>query len=324
MTATTDPMPPPTDHPAQPNARRHAVATLGNFDGLHLGHAALITRVIERARALDARSVVVTFEPHPVAVLAPERAPKRIFPADEKRRALDATGVDEVVALPFDRALAAQTAEVFTETFLVGRLSCAHVVVGHDFTFGAGRRGNAEVLARLGADWGFTVELVDAVGLDDGLVVSSSAVRRAVSAGDVALAARLLGRPFEVIGPVVHGARRGRALGFPTANIAARNELLPLPGIYAAWLDAGGAPLPAAVSVGHNPTFGPHALSIEAHVLPEAAGPNLDLYGREVRLGFVHRLRDEVAYTTVEALVVQIEADVRACRALLASDATAP
>jgi riboflavin kinase/FMN adenylyltransferase len=298
--------------------------TLGNFDGLHRGHAALITRVLDRARSSGARSVIVTFEPHPVAVLAPERAPKRIFPAGEKRRALLATGIDEVVELSFDRALAAQTAEAFTETFLVGRLACAHVVVGHDFTFGAGRRGNAEVLARLGADWGFTVELMDAVGLEDGLVVSSSAVRRAVASGDVALAARLLGRPFEVLGPVVHGARRGRALGFPTANIAARNELLPLPGIYAAWLDAGDGPLPAAVSVGHNPTFGPHALSVEAHVLPEAAGTNLDLYDREVRLGFVHRLRDEVAYTTVEALVVQIEADVRACRALLTPPPTAP
>ena len=153
--------------------------------------------------------------------------------------------------------------------------------------------------------------------MQDDTVVSSSEVRRAVASGDVARAAELLGAPFALLGPVVHGAKRGRAVGFPTANIAARNELCPSPGIYAAWLDVGAGPLPAAVSVGHNPTFGPHALSVEAHVLPEAAGPALDLYDREVSLLFVERLRDEVAYTTVEALVAQIEADVRQCRGLL-------
>jgi len=296
---------------------RRSVVTIGNFDGVHRGHAALLSRVVERARAIDADAVVVTFEPHPVAVLAPERAPRRIYPADIKRARLLAAGIDRVLELAFDRTLAAQTAAAFVDATLVRALSACHVVVGHDFSFGAGRSGNAAVLTALGAERGFTVEVVDALRLQDDSVVSSSEVRRAVSSGDVARAAELLGAPFALVGPVVHGAKRGRALGFPTANIAARNELCPSPGIYAAWLDAGAGPLPAAVSVGHNPTFGPHALSVEAHVLPEAAGPAFDLYDREVSLLFVERLRDEVAYTTVEALVAQIEADVRQCRALL-------
>jgi len=310
---------------ADRQTKRHSVVTIGNFDGVHRGHAALLSRVAERARATDADAVVVTFEPHPVAVLAPDHAPRRIYPADVKHARLRAAGMDHVVELAFDRVLAAQTATAFVETTLVQALATRHVVIGHDFTFGAGRTGNAKVLAALGVAHGFTVEIVAALHLPDGVVVSSSEVRRAVAGGDVARAAELLGAPFALVGPVVHGAKRGRALGFPTANIAARNALCPSPGIYAAWLDVGagllagsGATLlPAAVSVGHNPTFGTHALSVEAHVLPEAAGPALDLYDREVSLLFVERLRDEVAYTTADALVAQIEVDVQACRALL-------
>ena len=297
-----------------------AAVTIGNFDGVHLGHQALLRRVGDFAATQGLASVVLTFEPHPVRVLAPALAPPLITRLDEKLRLLAAHGVEAAVVQPFDRDFAALSPTAFVERVLVDALGVRALVVGHDFTYGARRGGTTETLRAAGEQHGFTVEVVSAQAVGSGLVASSSKVREFVLEGRMDGAALVLGRPFSLVGTVVAGAQRGRLLGFPTANLAPESELLPRTGVYAGWLDWDGALRPAVVNVGHNPTFveASGRPGVEVHVIG-AAG--LDLYDRRCRLWFAERLREERRFDGVDALVAQIGRDRDEAAALLATRA---
>jgi riboflavin kinase/FMN adenylyltransferase len=282
----------------QPRPRRVAV---GEFDGVHLGHREVIA----------GSDTVLTFEPHPLAVIRPEAAPRLLTSLETKIELIAQLGVQELVVIPFDDRFAAQTPAEFIAQVLVGAMCATHVSVGENFRFGHGAAGGTAMLA---ADPRFETRVVELVEVD-GEIVSSSHIRALVSAGDVTHAARLLGSPFQMRGEVVHGDERGRLLGFPTANIVPDEELVcPGHGIYAAWADGAGA----AVNVGVRPTFGTgRAVLVEAHLLDR----DEDLYGRLLRLDFVARLRGERRFDTAEALVEQMRIDVARTRQLLASPA---
>ncbi len=293
-------------------ALQKSVATLGNFDGIHLGHRALIEGAVGDGRALGVPAVVLTFEPHPLKVLAPGRAPKMILAHKDKMQMLQALGVDIVVVQHFDPAFAGIAAEQFVRRFLVERLRSAKIWVGRDFRFGQGRKGRAEDLKRWGGESGFEVAIVEPI-LVDGARVSSSRAREWIEAGQVDRVPSLLGRYHFVSGRVVTGRRRGRDLGFPTANIAARTELIPRDGIYATIFHLGEKDLPSVSSVGTNPTFGAGPRTVESFILNFSG----DIYGAPVRLSFVKRLRDERAFSSAESLVAEIARDVERARETL-------
>lgn len=293
--------------------------TLGNFDGIHLGHQALIKNAVDDAKRLAIRSAVLTFEPHPLRVLAPDRAPKMLLTHKDKMQLLQGLGVDCVVIQQFDAAFAAIAAEDFVRKYLVERLRAKRVWVGKDLRFGKGRAGDVEKLRRWGELWGYDVGIVEPV-MVCGERVSSSRIRELIGAGEVAAVEPMLARYHFLSGKVVSGHRRGRELGYPTANIATRAEILPRDGIYATWFQLGDAVLPSVTSIGLNPTFGAGPRTVESYIL------NFDreIYGESVKLSFAARLRDEVKFTSVPALVEQIRADVAAAATLLApSDLTA-
>lgn len=306
---------------------------LGAFDGLHLGHQALI----DRARRRGERVGLVTFDPHPQQVLAPERAPQLLHTAVQRRRISADLGLTHLVLLPFDRAMAQMSAERFATDVLLQGLRPHAVVVGEDFRFGHDRQGDGPMLAQRLAPAGIAVERVGPVpvpaaartdDMDPSSKLGATAIRRAVTAGEVERAGVMLGRWHAVAGTVVEGAKRGRTIGFPTANIDAPGAFMPAPGVYAGalavWSPEGphaGRVWPAVANLGRNPTFvegsGGTPLHLEAHVLDQALGE--DLYGLEVEFSFVARLRGEQRFDGPAALVEQIERDVRAARPVLAS-----
>ncbi|MGE0454208.1 MAG: bifunctional riboflavin kinase/FAD synthetase [Vicinamibacteria bacterium] len=287
---------------------------IGNFDGVHLGHQALVRRIVERARATTGSAVVLTFDPHPARVLAPERAPEALLTLEQRAELLAGLGVDRLAVLPFDAAMAGLAPEAFAERVLAGALGARAVVVGEQFRFGRGRSGDVAMLRAAGARLGFEVLSVAPV-VEAGVRVSSSRVRAALAAGEVELAGRLLGRLPFVDGRVVRGDGRGRQLGFPTANLDVLNQALPGPGVYAAWCRLpDGRMHGAAANVGRRPTFGGGDLTVEAHLLDHAG----DLYDRTLRLSFVRRLREERRFDGGDELARQIGADVHAARAALA------
>ena len=305
-------------HGALTRPLRGPAVAIGNFDGVHRGHAALLARARGFADAHGGEAVALTFDPHPTQVLAPHVAPRLITTLARKLELLAQHGLDATVVEPFTAALAALSAPAFVEQVLVRALGARHVIVGHDFTYGKGRAGTVTTLAAEGARHGFTVEVVEAVEVA-GEVASSTRIRGYLRGGDLERAAALLGRPWDVDGVVVRGAGRGKGLGIPTANVAPEGELLVSPGIYAVTLarqDRDRQPLPAVASLGTNPTFvDGGALTLEVHVLDFDA----DLYGEVVRVGFVARLRDEARYDSVEALLHQIDLDITAARARFAA-----
>lgn len=299
-----------------------SVVAIGKFDGVHSGHRAVIARARVDAAAAGARVVAVTFDRNPLALLRPEICPDSLVGADQKLRLLADAGVDATLMLTFDRDLADLGAREFVEHVLVGALGVRIVMVGADFRFGRGGAGNPDLLRELGAEFGFDVDVVDDVrAIDAGRRVSSTWVREMLDAGDVAGAARLLGRPHAVRGEVVHGLKRGRELGFPTANLSPALEgFVPAEGIYAGWLVDEGMPgsgaseprssvrYPAAISIGTNPTFDDvDVRQVEAYVLDET---DLDLYGHTVEVEFVSRIRGMVAFEGVDKLIEQIADDV--------------
>ncbi len=290
-----------------------SAVTLGNFDGVHRGHQAILSRVAEVAHASGGEAVALTFHPHPVAVLRPEHAPPLITSLRDRIRLLASTDLDVLVLQHFTPAFAALSAEAFVERFIVERLGATRVIVGHSVSFGQGRRGDAGVLTALGARHGFGVEVVGPIAVD-GHDVSSSAVRRAIAAGDVALAATLLGRPHRLSGRVVSGRRRGATIGFPTANVNVRAGMWPPDGVYAVRMLRGDAWLDGVANIGTNPTFGDTGRTLEAHVFDFDA----DLYGERVSVAFVARLRGEITFPSVETLVAQIARDADDARAILA------
>ncbi|MBI2710508.1 MAG: bifunctional riboflavin kinase/FAD synthetase [Actinobacteria bacterium] len=306
-----------------PRPEGGTAVTIGAYDGVHLGHREVIRQVRERAAERRLRSAVVTFDRHPAMVVRPESAPLLLTDLDQKLELLAGTGVEYTVVVTFDGDRAAEPAEEFVEEVLVGCLHARAVVVGDDFHFGHERKGNVDLLRRIGEDRGFDVSGVALVGPDgtpagEAGRVSSTAIRRALRAGELDRANAMLGRPHEVRGLVSPGDRRGRELGFPTANVAVPGDiLLPADGIYAGWfVRLDGTTLPAAISLGRRPTFyeEAHASLLEAHVLDFDG----DLYGEHVAVRFVGRLRGEERFESVDALVAQMVRDCDRARALLA------
>ena len=307
-----------------------SVVTIGNFDGVHRGHQQVLTQLLRTAGQHAARSVVVTFDPHPALVHRPDSAPELLMGLQDKLDALADTGVDAVLVMKYNLTLAAMTPEEFVVNVLLDGLHAAHVVVGHDLRFGVGNSGDVGTMQELGRKLGFGVHVVNEFGAegfpvhDDGGTdrrCSSTWVREALAEGDVETAAAVLGRPHRMRGEVVHGAARGRALGFPTANLDhGATGYVPADGIYAGWLvDESGTRWPAAISVGSNPTFDGVSRQVEAHVIdrPEEEVEDFNLYGQTVVVEFTSRLRGMVAYRGPEALVEQMRLDVAQAHDLL-------
>ncbi len=290
-----------------------AAVAVGNFDGVHRGHQALVAAAVARARGTGGAAVVLTFDPHPARVLRPDKAPATLTTLAQKEELVAALGIDRLIVLPFDSRLAALSPEAFAREVLEGTLGARHVVVGESFRFGRARAGDARTLETLGPRHGFDVQVVPPV-LHAGRVVSSSRVRGVLAAGDVREALELLGRPYAVDGRVVRGEGRGRRLGIPTANLATDDQLLPAHGVYAGRCRTpGGEWRLAVVNVGERPTFGGAEVTLEAHLIDFAG----DLYDARVRLELHARLRGEERFASAELLVERIQQDIRAARALL-------
>ncbi|HEX3794593.1 MAG TPA: bifunctional riboflavin kinase/FAD synthetase [Acidimicrobiales bacterium] len=295
--------------------------TIGAYDGVHLGHRALLRDLCLRAEAAALSTVVVTFDRHPASVVRPDSAPKLLTDLDQKLELLAECGIDRTLVVPFDRTRAEESAEDFVREILVDALEARLVVVGEDFHFGHGRKGNVALLTELGQGYGFEVIGVSLTG-DETEAVSSTRIRTLVAAGAVEEAATLLGRPHEVRGPVVHGdGRGGPELGFPTANVELAEDIArPADGIYAGYyIRPDGTRYEAAISVGRRPTFyepGTASVLVEAYLLDFEG----DLYGELGRVSFVRRLRDELQFDSVEALIAQMHQDVAEARRVLAAD----
>ncbi|AFR28396.1 bifunctional riboflavin kinase/FAD synthetase [Arthrobacter sp. Rue61a] len=306
------------------------VVTIGNFDGVHRGHQHVLSQLTDTAKRHNIPSVAVTFDPHPAQVHRPDSAPELIMGLQDKLEALGDTGVDAVLVMKYTLELAAMTPLEFVREVLLEGLHAAHLVVGHDLRFGAGNAGDVVTMQELGDQLGFGVQVVNEYGAggfpvhhdgDTDRRCSSTWVREALSEGDVVTAAAVLGRPHRMRGEVVHGAARGRDLGFPTANLSHDSTgYVPADGIYAGWLiDQTGTRWPAAISVGSNPTFDGVSRQVEAHVIdrPEENVEDFNLYGQTVAVEFTQRLRGMVAYRGPEALVEQMCLDVAQAHELL-------
>lgn len=299
---------------AVPARLRGGIVALGNFDGFHLGHQAVVGRAVARARAEGRPALVATFDPHPVRYFRPDAPPFRLTTLDQRARLFAAAGADAMLVFHFDAALAGLTAEAFIAERLAGLLGAVGVVTGEDFTFGRGKGGNVDVLRTLGPAHGITAEAVGAVTLD-GEPVSSSRIRAALQAGDCATATRLLTRPFAIEGEVIHGDKVGRTIGYPTANLNLDRYLRPRYGIYAV---RGRLPdgrlLDGAASLGIRPTFDPPKELLEPFFFDFAE----NLYGQVIEVELHAFLRGEEKFETIEALKVQMDADCRRAREILA------
>lgn len=292
---------------------RDTVVTVGSFDGLHLGHRAVLAEIADRAGRTGRRSLVLTFVPHPLEVVNPAAAPPRLTLDDERRELLAQSPVDAVAFLPFTRELSQYSPEAFVD-LLLERFGLRELVIGHDHGFGRGRSGDEHLLQALGAARGFTVDVVPAIRVD-GREVSSTLIRRAVAGGDLGTAARHLGRPYAMIGDVIRGEGRGRTLGFPTVNIAVpdRRKLLPPDGVYAVRVEWAGGRSGAMMHMGPRPTFGDTRATLEAHLFDAAP----DLYGAAVKVSWIARLRDVRAFPGPDALRAQLQQDRTAALAAL-------
>ncbi|MGQ0576362.1 MAG: bifunctional riboflavin kinase/FAD synthetase [Pseudonocardia sp.] len=304
---------------AVPTGWGRSVVTVGVFDGVHRGHQQLIARAVARGHDRGLPAVLVTFDPHPAEVVRPGSHPARLTSLPRRADLVEALGIDAFCVLPFTPELARTEAAEFAHEVLVERLHAAAVVVGRNFTFGHRAAGDVALLARLGERFGFAVEGLDLITdptVDGGVTFSSTYIRACIDAGDIAAATAALGRPHRVEGVVVHGERRGRDLGFPTANLAcAPYSALPADGVYAGRFALGDRSLPAAVSIGTNPTFSGRVRTVEAYVLDV----DEDFYGHHVGIDLIHRLRGQERFDGVEPLVAQIRRDVDRTRELLGS-----
>lgn len=293
----------------------HPVLALGNFDGLHRGHLKIIERVKRGAAEHGGTAMAMTFDPHPPRVVRPDKAPPLLMTIEQRLEALDRTGIRATAVVRFTPELSQWEPETFVRSVLVEWLRVSEVWVGANFLFGHGRSGNFTLLRTLGQRYGFRAEKIDPVRYKE-FVVSSTRIRRLVAEGRVDEAAALLGHPYVITGTIVEGRRRGRELGFPTANLQSANELVPPDGVYATTIEIEGIVHAAVTNVGVNPTFGDGTgQTVETHVLHYDGG---ELYGRRVHLGFVQRLRDERRFPDVDALRAQIDADCRRAERLFA------
>jgi riboflavin kinase / FMN adenylyltransferase len=301
---------------ALPRDGRPSVVTVGTFDGVHRGHWEVLQEIGRRARSVGGRSILVTFHPHPLRVVRPEQAPPLLTTLGEKREILAESGLEYVVFVPFTRTLQRYPARRFVEEILLGRIGMDELVIGYDHGFGRDREGGVETLREIGREFGFAVDVVEAFHLD-GEPVSSSRIRRLLAAGEVAAAARLLGRPYQLSGVVVRGERKGRELGFPTANLEVSDaeKMLPREGVYAAWGWVRGARVGGLLHLGPRPTFPGFAPTVELHLLDFGG----DLYGEHLRVDVVDRIRGVAPFASADALVRAMREDERAGRALLAA-----
>jgi riboflavin kinase / FMN adenylyltransferase len=286
-----------------------SVVTIGNFDGIHLGHQALLRSAVDEAKRRDLASVVFTFEPHPLKLLAPERAPRLLLAPEDKMELLESFGVHTVVAQRFDRQFSSLSAEEFVRRCIAGRLKTRKIWVGRDLRFGQGRKGSVDDLVRWGDAFGFEVGIIDPILLN-GVRISSSEIRRLIEEGRVDEVKPMLGRYHFLSGRVVGGHNRGRELGFPTANISNRTEVVPLDGIYATIIEINQKPLLSVSSIGVNPTFGNGPRTVESFVFDF----DRNVYGENIKLSFVRRIRDERKFSSVDALIGQMNQDVIAAR----------
>lgn len=291
-----------------------SVLTIGNFDGVHRGHAEIFRQLKRRGNDMGLPTVVVTFEPHPLKLLAPGSAPPLITTFAQKRNLIAAAGIDCMAVIDFTREFSLCTAEAFVRDVLCDCLGMRHIIIGHDYAFGRGRQGNYATLSRLATECGFTLEDVEPVG-EDNTIFSSSLARRLVASGNMGAAANILGRYHVLSGQVVHGREIGNKLGFPTANIATANELIPPDGVYAVMVAVGDTILQGACNIGINPTFNGSERTIEVFLLDFAG----QIYDRELSVSFVQRLRDVKKFPDMETLIHAIARDVERTRTILAT-----
>jgi riboflavin kinase / FMN adenylyltransferase len=292
------------------------VVTVGTFDGVHLGHRDVLRRLGERARAANLKSVLVTFDPHPLEVVNPAAAPPLLTVGDEKSEVLATCDLDYVVVLPFTQELAMYTAEQFVTDVLISRVRMRELLIGHDHGFGRNRGGNVDMLRSLAETRGFVLDVIEPVGTDDRHPFSSTAIRRAIAGGDLQRAASALGRPYSISGDVQRGAGRGRALGFRTINLSslAPRKLLPPGGVYAVRVESPRGRFGGMMNLGPRPTFNESSVQLEAHLFDA----DVDLYGARVRVELIERLRETRRFETPQALSAQLALDeVAARRALL-------
>jgi riboflavin kinase/FMN adenylyltransferase len=294
---------------------KNPALTIGNFDGVHLGHQVLYQRVKEWARKLDGESVVMTFHPHPMRILVPENDLSFITSHERKMELIAACGIDTAIVIPFRRDFAQISARDFVEKILVGTIGVKAIVVGHDYRFGRKREGDIDYLTRLGVEFRFAVDIVPAIQID-GMLVSSTKIRQLVKGGQLQDASRLLGRPYEVTGTVIKGRDRGgRLLGFPTANVKVSDKACPKGGVYAVQVLVKGKTYRGAANLGYNPTFADTEFSVEVFILDF----HENIYDERITVRFVERLRDEKRFSGVEELKEQIHLDVQKARDILAT-----
>ncbi len=292
-------------------AHRPSVVSIGNFDGVHLGHVRLISKLRERAQEIGVSATVMTFEPHPHEFFSPDNAPPRLLRWRDKIEKLEQAGVDQVFSLRFNRELAQTSAEDFVKRYLVDGLGIRHVVIGDDFRFGRKRTGDIHLLRKLGEQWGFDLSAVETCEIQ-GERVSSSRIRDALRVDDIDRAARLLGHPYRISGRVAHGDKRGRTIGFPTANIILRHDNVPVWGVYAVMVHSQGRPpWPGVANMGTRPTVGGERVFLESHLLDFSGS----LYGERIEVEFQSKLRSERRFASFEALKVQITHDSESARA---------
>ncbi len=290
----------------------NAVVTIGNFDGVHLGHQAIFKRVIERAGQVGGKSVVYTFDPHPLKILSPEQSVNLLCAFKKKMELIAAYGIDMTVCADFTRDFARMHPRDFAKKLMTG-LKMDTVVVGHDYSFGHGKTGTIDYLKKMGEELGFKVEVIDAVEVDKERV-SSSVIRELIDRGDINRGNRLLNRCYSIAGKVVSGYKRGRAIGFPTANLDTPYEVIPAVGVYAVFVSVkGGSVLDGVVNIGYNPTFDRDDFIVEVHLLDY----DNDIYGQETEIYFIERLRDERNFDNVEQLQAQIKEDIQKARGML-------
>jgi riboflavin kinase/FMN adenylyltransferase len=295
---------------------KNPVLTLGNFDGVHLGHQRIFQQVCRKAKESGGEALAYTFAPHPVQLLKPGQEPFLLLSIAERIRLIGEAGMDVTICAPFTPEFASLTAEEFVRDILHGQIGVRQVYVGQNTSFGRGRTGSVSLLKEFGKRYGFAVEAVEAVEVK-GTLVSSSRIRRLIRQGDIAGATEMLGRSPLLVGEVIHGFGRGsRKLGFPTANLKVEEVLVPRPGIYAVWTVYEGQRFPGVANLGWNPTFQDHKFSIEVHML----GFDKEIYGQPLRVEFVERQRDEVTFRGPEELIAQIKKDVEQAKRILGVD----
>ncbi len=294
-----------------PSANTGCVATIGNFDGVHLGHQAVLSQLAMKGDMLNLPAVVITFEPQPNEFFAPDKAPARLSRFREKVEALRCYSIDEICVLRFNEKLARMSAQSFIEQLLIDGLNVRYLVVGDDFKFGKDRQGDFELLQQAGAQYGFQVVNMHTFSIKQKRV-SSTRIRQALKTGDLVLAEQLLGRPYKMSGRVAHGQKLGRTLGFPTANIHLHRQKVPLSGVYAIQVfGIEGEPVNGVANVGVRPTVGESKALLEVHLFDF----NRDIYGEHVQVNFLHKLRDEQKFNGLDALVKQIELDCERAKA---------